>query len=76
MGNFIPIFIEERNIQYGLQLLVAVIPDVGLRSAGFQEVIPLLPDPDRMRFDPRQVLQVFYGEGVHHCYYKENGFFV
>jgi hypothetical protein len=68
MGYFIPIFIEKGDIQDDLQLLVAIIPDIGIGTIRLQEIISLLPYPDGMSLDTREIFQVFYGKDIHHRY--------
>ena len=70
MRYFIPIFVEEGNTKNFFQFLVAVIPDIGVAPVGFQETIPLLPYPDRMRLDPGKIFEVFYGKNIHIRLYK------
>lgn len=65
MGYFIPIFGQQGNIQHRLYLLVTIIPDISAGTAGFQEIIPLLPDPYGMGLDPRKIFQVLYGKHTH-----------
>jgi hypothetical protein len=76
MGYFIPIFVEQGNTEDFFQFLVTVIPNIGMTSVRFQEIIPLLPYPDGMRLDPGKVFQVFYGKDVHLTIYKENSILV
>jgi hypothetical protein len=52
VGDLIAIFAEQGHVQDGLQLPVAVKSDIGLRPAGLQETIALLPYSDGMGLDP------------------------
>lgn len=37
---------------------------IGTFPFGLQEVVPLLPYPDGVRFDARQAFYIFYGKAV------------
>lgn len=52
MGYFIPIFIQQGNIQDSLQLLVAIIADIRVSTAGFEEAVSLFPYPYGMGLYP------------------------
>jgi len=74
--DLVSVFIQERDVKDGLQLLAAIIAYIGLRSAGLQELIPLFPYPDGMGLDPRKILQIFYREDIHTEVLQERVFFV
>lgn len=65
MGNLKPILIKQGNVKNSLKLFVGVIANISLRTLRLQEVITLLPDPNRVRLDPGEVLQILYGKRVH-----------
>lgn len=52
MGDFEPVFIKQRNIEDGLQLLIRIIPDIGTGALGPEKGIPLFPDADCVGLDP------------------------
>jgi hypothetical protein len=45
------IFSEQGNIQDQLQVVVVIIPDIGIGTFRFDKVIPLFPDPERVSFN-------------------------
>jgi hypothetical protein len=52
MGDLIPIFVQQGNIENSLQLLVAVVTDICPGTTGFQKIIPLFPYSYGMGLDP------------------------
>ena len=65
MRDLIAVFVEQRDVQYSLELFVGIIADVGFGTLGFQEIITLLPDTNGVRFNARQILQVLYSKRIH-----------
>jgi hypothetical protein len=65
MGDLITVFVQKSDVQDGFQLLIVVIPDIGIRALGLQEAVTLFPDADRVGFHAGQVLQIFNGKCVH-----------
>jgi hypothetical protein len=53
MGDFEPIFIEKRYVQDFLELVVVVVPDVGIGTLWPEKIITLFPNADGMGFDTR-----------------------
>jgi hypothetical protein len=53
MGNLEPVFVEKGYVQDFFELIVVVVPDVGISPLGPQKVITLFPDTDGMGFDAR-----------------------
>jgi hypothetical protein len=65
MRDLEPVFVEKGYVKDFLELIVVVVPDVGIGTLGSQKVITLFPNTDGMGFDARQVFQVFDCECVH-----------
>jgi hypothetical protein len=51
--DFVAAFNQQGNIEYSLNIFIRIIPDVGIRSFRFKQLIPLFPYTDSMGFDPR-----------------------
>jgi len=65
MGDLVTILIQQGNIENRFQLIIAVIPDIGKRTAGLEKMVPLFPDPECVCLDAGNIFQVFDGEGIH-----------
>ncbi len=65
MGDLKPVFIKKGNIQQGLQLIIGIVADVGLRTLWLQKTITLLPNTYRMGLNAGQILQILDGKRVH-----------
>ena len=65
MGDLVPILVQQGYIEYSFQLVTGIIADIGLRSLGFQEIVPLFPDADGMGLNSGKILKVFDGKCVH-----------
>jgi hypothetical protein len=70
MGDLIAVFIQQGYVEDGLEFVVIVIPDIGIGPLRLEETITLLPDADRVGFNPRQIFQIFNGKCVHTIYNK------
>ena len=56
LGNFIPIVVQEGNVEEFLQALQAVGPDICFGSFRVQQPVSFFPDPDGMCFNATEVL--------------------
>lgn len=65
VGDLKPVFIKKGNVQQGLQLVVGIVADVGLRTLRLQKTITLLPNTYRMGLNAGQILQILDGKRVH-----------
>jgi hypothetical protein len=65
VGNFVPVFIEQGNIQDYFQLFIGVIADVGRSTLRTQKGVALFPYTNGMGFNTRKIFQILYSKGVH-----------
>ena len=55
-------FVQESDIQYFSKIAYIVRPDIGFSSVWSEDIIPLFPDPNGVRFNPAKVFQIFYAK--------------
>jgi len=71
MGYLIAILVQERDIENGLELLAAIIPDIGLGATRLEKIIPLLPYTYGMGLDAGKILKILYREDIHTAILQE-----
>jgi hypothetical protein len=58
MRDLEPVLVKQGNVQDALQVFTAVIPDIRERSAGFEKMVTLFPNPECMGFNAGEVFEV------------------
>jgi hypothetical protein len=60
VGDFDPVPVQHGYIEDFFKVFVSIIPDVGVGTMGFDQIIPLFPDPDGMSLNAREFLKLPY----------------
>ena len=57
-ADFNPVVVENRDVQHILEIVFFVVADIGFCALGRQDAITLLPNPQRVGFDSRNIFNV------------------